>query len=88
MAFVYIVECKDGTLYTGWTNDLDERIAAHNKGGGARYTRGRGPVKLVYSECCAGRSEAQKRECAIKRLNKQQKEELIALANNLLPKNE
>ena len=47
--YVYILECKDGTLYTGWTNHLEKRIEAHNLGKGAKYTKGRGPVKLVYS---------------------------------------
>jgi len=80
MAWVYIMECADGTLYTGWTTDLAERLSAHNAGGGARYTRGRGPLRLVYQESCIDRSQAQRRECAIKKLNRQQKQQLIAAA--------
>ena len=49
-AFVYMLRCKDGSLYTGWTNDLEHRLAMHNSGRGAKYTRGRGPLELVYSE--------------------------------------
>jgi putative endonuclease len=78
MDWVYIMECVDGTLYTGWTTDLAERLAAHNAGGGARYTRGRGPLRLVYQEACSDRSQALRRECAIKRLTRQQKQQLIA----------
>ena len=50
MNYTYILKCKDGSLYTGWTNDLEQRVAAHNTGKGAKYTRGRGPVQLVYLE--------------------------------------
>jgi len=75
--WVYIVECADGTWYTGWTNDLTERIAAHNSGGGAKYTRGRLPVRLIYQESYEDRSQAQKREYAIKQLTKKQKKQLI-----------
>ncbi len=75
---VYIVECRDETLYTGITNDVEKRLAAHNTGIGARYTRGRGPVRLVYRELCADRSEASKRERAIKRLTTAEKRLLIA----------
>jgi len=76
-AFVYIVECRDGTFYTGWTNDLEKRLAAHNDGSGAKYTRGRGPVKLVYSEECASKGAALSRELAIKRLDRGGKLQLI-----------
>lgn len=62
----YLLECADGTLYCGVTNDLDRRLAAHNAGEGAKYTRGRTPVRLLYCEDCAGKSEALKRERAIK----------------------
>ena len=69
----YLLECVDGTLYCGITNDLDKRLAAHNAGEGAKYTRSRRPVKLAYVEACAGKSAALKRECEIKRLNRKQK---------------
>ena len=70
---VYILKCGDGSLYTGITNDLDARIAAHESGAGAKYTKGRGPFTLVYREECAGRSEATKREIAIKKLSRAEK---------------
>ncbi len=78
MAFAYIVACADGTLYTGWTADLAARLAAHNAGTGARYTRGRGPVRLVYWEEFADANEARRREYAIKKLDRRQKEALVA----------
>ena len=59
---VYILECNDGTLYTGWTNDIDKRFKAHNDGKGAKYTKGRRPLKLVYLEELETKSEALKRE--------------------------
>ena len=68
--YVYIVRCTDGTLYTGITTDLDERIASHNSGkGGAKYTKARRPVELVYFEPAGSRSEAAKREYRIKRMS-------------------
>ena len=76
-AFVYIVECADGTYYTGWTNNVEKRLTAHNSGTGARYTHGRLPVKLVHVEELPDKSSAQRREAAIKRLNRRQKEALI-----------
>lgn len=78
MAFTYIVRCADGTLYTGWTTDLAARLAAHDAGTGARYTRGRGPVRLVYWEEYPDQNAARQRECAIKKLDRRGKEELIA----------
>lgn len=69
----YILLCADGTLYTGWTNDIEKRLAAHNAGRGAKYTRGRRPVTLLYSEACATRSEAMSREAAIKKLSREEK---------------
>ncbi|AFS79419.1 GIY-YIG domain protein [Gottschalkia acidurici 9a] len=66
MNYVYIVECKDGTLYTGWTTDLKRRISEHNSGKGAKYTRARGPVKLKYFEKFDTKQEAMKREYQIK----------------------
>ena len=68
----YILLCADGTLYTGWTNDIEKRLAAHNAGRGAKYTRGRRPVTLLYSEECA-KSEAMSREAAIKKLSREEK---------------
>ena len=78
MPFVYLVECADGTLYAGWTTDLIRRMKAHNGGKGARYTRSRRPVKLVYREECESRGAALRREAALRRLSRSQKLELIA----------
>ena len=78
MNYTYIVECKDGSLYTGWTNHLEKRIQAHNEGNGAKYTKSRRPVKLVYFEEYETKEEAMKREYAIKQLTKKRKEQLIA----------
>lgn len=75
--FVYIVECADQTLYTGWTIDVARRVAAHNAGLGAKYTRDRGPVRLVYFEEVADRRAALKRERAIKRMKRAEKLKLI-----------
>ena len=75
---VYILKCKDGSLYTGIAINLTERIATHNQGTGAKYTRGRLPVELVYSETAADRSTASKREAAIKKLSRSAKMVLIA----------
>lgn len=66
-AFVYMLRCKDGSLYTGWTNDLEHRLAMHSSGRGAKYTRGRGPLELVYSEELPDKEAALRRECAIKK---------------------
>ena len=77
MDYVYIVECTDNTLYTGYTNDPARRIEEHNSGVGAKYTRGRGPVELVYLEEFSDKSEAMKREYEIKQLSKTEKLELI-----------
>lgn len=78
MEYVYILECADGTLYTGWTNDLTARLAAHNSGRGAKYTRGRAPVKLAFSEVFDDRSEALGYEAALKKLTRTEKLNLIA----------
>ena len=67
MYYVYLLRCGDGTLYTGFTNDLARRLAAHNAGKGAKYTRGRRPVELVYWESFSNKSSALRREYAIKR---------------------
>ncbi|KAF5042169.1 GIY-YIG nuclease family protein [Acetobacterium wieringae] len=76
-AHVYIVKCNDDTLYTGWTTHIEARIKAHNAGTGAKYTRGRLPVTLVYWETLTTRSEALSREAAIKKMSKAKKLELI-----------
>ena len=73
----YILRCADDTLYTGITNDLEKRLTAHNEGTAAKYTRARGPVELVFIEDCADRSEASKREMAIKSLTRAEKLMLI-----------
>jgi putative endonuclease len=75
--YCYILECADGTYYTGWTTDPQRRVVQHNKGTGARYTRMRIPVKLVYIESQPDRTTAMKRERAIKTLSRKQKSELI-----------
>lgn len=75
--YCYILKCADGTYYTGWTTDPGRRAAQHNKGKGARYTRTRRPVKLVYVEPQADRKTAMKRERAIKSLSRKQKRNLI-----------
>lgn len=76
--FTYIVKCSDGSLYTGWTNNLDKRLKAHNSGRGAKYTRTRRPVELVYYEKFLTKQEAMSREVRIKQLSRSQKLELIA----------
>ncbi|MBQ9377505.1 MAG: GIY-YIG nuclease family protein [Schwartzia sp.] len=76
-AYVYIVECADGTFYTGWTNDLGKRIAAHNAGQGAKYTRSRRPVRLRYYEAFEEKNEAMKREWAFKQLTHEEKRRLF-----------
>lgn len=78
--FVYMVECADGTLYTGWTNRLPQRIAVHNRGRGAKYTRSRLPVRLVWAEAQPDSSAALRREAAVKRLTRREKLALIAAA--------
>ncbi|MDF2635521.1 MAG: Excinuclease subunit domain protein [Pelosinus sp.] len=77
MPYTYIVQCADGTLYTGWTVNLEKRLAAHNEGIGAKYTSNRVPVVLVYWELQENQSTAQKREASIKRLPRRKKIELI-----------
>ena len=74
---VYIVRCSDQTLYTGWTNQLEKRIEAHNAGKGAKYTKARRPVELGYFETFEHKSEALKREYQIKQLKRSEKEKLI-----------
>lgn len=74
---MYILSCADGTLYTGYTTELVRRLAEHNEGKGAKYTRGRGPLELLYWEEGIDRSWGLKREESIKRLSRKQKEQLI-----------
>ena len=75
--YTYILRCADGTYYCGWTNNLDRRLKAHNEGKGARYTRSRRPVALVYYEAFSTKEEAMRREYEIKQLPRKKKEELI-----------
>ncbi|NQW22317.1 MAG: GIY-YIG nuclease family protein [SAR202 cluster bacterium] len=75
---VYILQCADGTLYTGITNDLERRMAEHEAGQGAKYTRGRGPLQLVYQEICQDRGVAAKREFEIKSLDRKAKLALVS----------
>ena len=77
LSYVYILRCADGTLYTGWTNDLPRRVQSHNNGVGGRYTRSRLPVELVYFEEYGDKQQAQRREYAIKQLSRNEKERLI-----------
>ena len=70
---LYMLRCRDGSLYTGITTDVEKRVAAHNAGKGAKYTRGRGPLELVYCEDCGDHSAALKRELEIKSLTKEDK---------------
>ena len=81
---VYILKCKDGSLYTGWTNDFKKRLEAHNSGKGAKYTRGRGPVEPVYLEYFEDKVSATKREAAIKKLPLKKKQLLISSDVNQL----
>lgn len=74
---VYVLECADGSLYTGWTNDIEKRLTVHNAGRGSRYTRSRLPVALRYMEVCANKSEAMRREREIKSLSRADKLKLI-----------
>jgi len=75
--FVYILRCGDGSLYTGITDNVEKRLAAHRAGKGAKYTRGRGPLELVYRECVPDRPAALRREAQIKRLTRAEKLTLI-----------
>ena len=77
MNYTYILKCKDGSYYSGWTNDLKKRLQAHNDGKGAKYTKYRRPVQLVYYETFKSKQEAMSREYAIKHLSRKEKEELI-----------
>ena len=77
MNYAYLLLCADGSLYAGWTNDLQRRLHAHNEGTGAKYTRARRPVRLVYAEAFDTKEEAQKRECQIKKLRHKQRISLV-----------
>lgn len=86
MNYTYIVRCSDDTLYTGWTNDLEKRIRVHNEGKGAKYTRTRRPVELVYYETFKTKEEAMSREWMIKHMSREQKKRLLTAAPVLLPR--
>lgn len=77
--YLYILRCKDDTLYTGITTDVEKRLEAHRSGKGAKYTRGRGPLELIYQETCGSHSQALKREMEIKKLTRQEKQDLIGM---------
>jgi putative endonuclease len=79
MSYVYILECSDGTLYTGWTTDVEKRVKTHNSGKGAKYTKIRRPVILKHIEEFESKQEAQKREYEIKKLSRDEKLKLIKL---------
>lgn len=78
--YTYILQCADGSLYTGWTNDLKRRISAHNAGTASKYTKTRRPVKMVYHETFDTKQEAMRREYAIKQLSRKEKLDLIRMS--------
>ena len=80
--YLYILRCKDNTLYTGITTDVARRLEAHRSGKGAKYTRGRAPLELVYQENCGNHSDALKRELEIKAMSRKQKDEMIGRMGN------
>lgn len=82
MHHVYVLECVDGSLYTGYTTDVERRVAEHDAGEGANYTRGRTPVELVHVEDYETRSAAMSREAAVKALSRAEKEALVSLSDN------
>ena len=84
--YTYMLRCADDSLYTGWTNDIEKRVESHNNGKGAKYTRNRSPVELVYLEASDDRETAMSIEAKIKRLSKQEKEEMIESNRNLMKK--
>jgi putative endonuclease len=75
--FVYILECSDGTYYTGYTNEISQRLRKHEEGKGAKYTRGRGPLKLVFMQSFQTKQEAMRMEFAVKKLSRAEKERII-----------
>jgi putative endonuclease len=78
MNYTYILQCRDGSFYTGWTNDLGKRVKDHNTGKGAKYTKGRRPVKLMYFEMFSTKEEAMRREYAIKQMSRSEKIKLAS----------
>ena len=82
--FVYMLKCRDGSFYTGWTTDIKRRVRVHNSGHGAKYTRSRLPVALVYLEKTADKSTALRREAAVRKLTHAQKQKLIESLTNLM----
>ena len=84
-SYTYILRCADGSLYTGWTNDLARRVAAHNAGKGAKYTRAHRPVELVYAERFSTKEEAMRRECEIKQMKRGEKMQLIERNATAIP---
>ncbi|MDY3249077.1 MAG: GIY-YIG nuclease family protein [Candidatus Choladocola sp.] len=84
MNYTYMLRCSDNTYYTGWTNNLEKRIAVHNRGLGAKYTKSRLPVELVYYETFRTKQEAMQREAAIKKLSRKQKELLIGSGKSVV----
>ncbi len=82
ISYTYIVQCSDGTFYTGWTNNIEKRILTHNAKKGAKYTRSRTPVRLVYFEQAETKRQAMRREAQIKRLSRYEKEQLIQSRTN------
>lgn len=87
VTYTYIVRCKDNSLYTGYTTDIKNRVNNHNNGKGAKYTKGRRPVELVYFETFESKSEALKKEIAIKKLPRSKKEQLIETMDKDVVKN-
>lgn len=85
--YVYILRCGDDTLYTGITTNVEKRLEAHRSGKGAKYTRGRGPLELVYQEACESHSQALKREIQVKKLSREEKMRLLAVYENAAEKN-
>jgi putative endonuclease len=83
MPYAYIARCNDGTLYAGWTDDLEKRMSAHNEGRGAKYTMSRRPLTLVYSEEFSSKSDAMRREAAIKKMPRRAKLKLTDGAENV-----
>ena len=84
MNYTYIVKCADGSFYTGWTTDIERRLKCHNAGKGAKYTKARRPVKLVYFETFESKIDAMKREYAIKQMKRSEKIKLISSINDTL----
>ena len=84
--YLYILRCRDGSLYTGITTDVEKRFEAHCAGKGAKYTRGRGPLELVYRETCGDHSAALKREIEVKKMPREKKEKMLAGSCKEIPK--